>query len=248
MAAAVFTHQNERARRAKNGLGIAREYCQTVRVTSIVRSDRGRAANPEWPCSGMIRAITFPTLTPSRVIQEIEMLRAVFVRTIGVALFGSMTVAACSAGAPPVETGIPVGRAVAPSTVAPGATIRFVVGTDSRLIVGHLSKLSADSLIIERCANCDRLRYGTLEISRLEVRRGSSRGRHFGHGLVFGVLAGLIAAVLVDAQPCHSDGCGFGAAALLIGPAEGALIGGIIGVALPTGERWEPVASQRAVQ
>ena len=147
-----------------------------------------------------------------------------------------------------METGITAVRPVAPSTIAPGATIRFVVGTDSRLIVGHLSNLTQDSLIIDRCANCDRLRYGTGEISRLEVLRGSSRGRHFAHGLVFGALAGLIAAVLQDAQPCHSDGCGFGVGAFLIGPPFGALIGGIIGVVLPTGERWEPVAAQRAAQ
>src|ERR1700693_4885448 len=107
-------------------------------------------------------------------------------------LFLSMTVVACSGGQPPVYTGIPPVRAFAPSTIAPGATIRFVVGTDSRLIVGHLSHLTADSLIIERCANCDRLRYGTLEISRLEVLRGSSRGKHFAVGLAVGALAGFV--------------------------------------------------------
>jgi hypothetical protein len=176
------------------------------------------------------------------------MLRAVFVRTVGVALFVSMTVVACNGGAPLVETGISPVRAVAPSTIAPGATIRFVVGTDSRLIVGHLNKLTADSLIIDQCTNCDRLRYGTREISRLEVLRGSSRGRHFGHGLVFGALAGLIAAVLVNAQPCHTDVCGFRVLDFFALPPFGALIGGIIGIALPTGQRWEPVAVQRPVQ
>jgi hypothetical protein len=176
------------------------------------------------------------------------MLRAVFVRTLSVALFVSMTVVACSGGAPPVETGIPAGRAVAPSTIAAGATIRIVAGTDSHLIVGQLRNLTADSLIIDRCENCDRLRYSTGEISRLEVRRGSSRGKHFGIGLLFGAFAGLIAAVLDDAQPCHSDGCGFGVGAFLIGPPFGALIGGIIAVALPTTEHWEPVAVQRAAQ
>ena len=176
------------------------------------------------------------------------MLRAVFVRLIGVALFVSMTVAACSGGAPPVETGIPVIRAVAPSTIARGATIRFVAGTDSRLIVGQLSNLTPDSLIIDRCTNCDRLRYGTREISRLEVLRGSSRGRHFAHGLVFGALAGLIAAVLNNAQPCHTDVCDLRLLGFIYGPPIGALIGGIIGASLPTGERWEPVASPRGVQ
>jgi len=176
------------------------------------------------------------------------MLRAVFARTVGVALFVSVTVVACSGGAPPLETGIPAVRAIAPSTIAPGATIRFVVGTDSRHIVGHLSKLTPDSLIIERCANCDRLRYGTREISRLEVLRGSSRGRHFAHGLVFGALAGLIAAVLVNAQPCHTDVCDLRLLDFFALPPFGALIGGIIGVSLPTGQRWEPVAAQRAVQ
>ena len=176
------------------------------------------------------------------------MLRAVFVRTVGVALFVSMTVVACSGGAPRVETGIPPVGAVAPSTIAPGATIRFVVGTDSRLIVGHLSNLTPDSLIIDRCANCDRIRYGTREISRLEVLRGSSRGRHFAVGLLFGAFAGLIAAVLNSAQACHTDVCGLRDLGFLVGPPFGALIGGIIGVALPTGERWEPVAAQHPVQ
>jgi hypothetical protein len=176
------------------------------------------------------------------------MLRAVFVRTVGVALFVSMSVVACSGGAPPVETGIPVVRAVAPSTIAPGATIRFVTGTDSRLIVGHLRNLCADSLIIDRCTNCDRLRYGTREISRLEVLRGSSRGRHFAVGLLFGALAGLIAAVFDNAQACHTDVCGLRVLDFFALPPFGALIGGIIGIALPTSQRWEPVAAQRAAQ
>jgi hypothetical protein len=176
------------------------------------------------------------------------MLRRAIVRPVSVALFVSMTVVTCSGGTHPMETGVPVVRAVAPSTIAPGATIRFVVGTDSRLIVGDLSKLTADSLIIDRCTNCDRLRYGTREISRLEVLRGSSRGRHFAVGLLFGAFAGLIAAVLNSAQACHTDVCGLRDLGFFVGPPFGALIGGIIGVALPTGERWEPVASQRAVQ
>ena len=178
------------------------------------------------------------------------MLRAVFVRTVGVALFVSTTVVACSVGTPPVETGIPVVRAIAPSTIAPGATIRFVAGTDSRLSVGHLSKLTADSLIVDRCANCDRLRYGTREISRLEVLRGSSRGKHFAVGLAVGALVGFVAGVINTAQACNGtpDVCGFRDIALIAGPLDGALIGGIIGVSLPTGKRWEPVAFQRAVQ
>jgi len=175
------------------------------------------------------------------------MLRPAIVGTVGVALLVSTTVAACSGGGtPPVETGISPVRAVAPSTIGAGATIRFVVVTDSLPIVGHLSKLTADSLIIERCAHCDRLRYGTREISRLEVHRGSSRGRHFGHGLVFGALAGLSIAVIDNARPCHAldtDVCGFRVIEFFVGPPFGALLGGIIGVALPTGERWEPVAA-----
>ena len=176
------------------------------------------------------------------------MLRPATVRTVSVALCVSVTVVACNGGAPPVETGIPVVLKVAPSTIAPGATIRFVVGTDSRLIVGHLSNLTADSLIIDRCANCDRLRYGTSEVSHLEVLRGSSRGRHFAVGLGVGALAGLIAAVFNSAQACHTDVCDLRDLGFLYGPPLGALIGGIIGIALPTGQRWEPVASQRPVR
>jgi len=179
------------------------------------------------------------------------MLRPAIIRTVSVALFIIMTVLACGGGAPPVETGIPPVRAVAPSTIAPGATIRFVVGTDSSLRVGHLSKLTRDSLIVDRCPNCDRLRYGTREISRLEVLRGSSRGKHFAVGLGIGALAGAIIAGINYARPCHAldtDVCGFRAFGFVFGPPIGALIGGIIGASLPTRMWWEPVAAQRMVQ
>jgi hypothetical protein len=175
------------------------------------------------------------------------MLRPAVVRTVGVALL-AIAVAACSGGAPPVETSVSPVRAVAASTIAHGATIRFVVGTDSLPTVGHLTNLTADSLIVDRCPNCVRLRYATREISGLEVRRGSSRGRHFGHGLVFGALAGLSIAVFDNARPCHArdtDVCGFRVLEFFVGPPFGALIGGIVGLALPTRERWEPVAAQQ---
>ena len=172
----------------------------------------------------------------------------VTLRTLSLELFVSVTVVACSGGMSSTETGIPVVRAIAPSTIAPGATIRFMVGTDSRLIVGHLSNLTPDSLIIDRCTNCDRLRYGSEEISRLEVLRGSSRGRHVAVGLLFGAFAGLIAAVFENAQACHSDVCGLRVLDFFALPPIGALIGGIIGMALPTGQRWEPVAAPHGVQ
>jgi hypothetical protein len=199
--------------------------------------------NPARPC----KCLSIVYWLPHGLFQEIDMLRPAIVRTVSVALLVSMTVVACS-GWHPVETGIPIVRAAAPATIAPGATIRFVVGTDSRLIVGHLNKLSADSLIIDRCEKCDRLRYGTCEISRLEVLRGSSRGRHFGIGLLFGAFAGLIAAVFENAQPCHTDACGLRMLAFYFYPPFGALIGGIIGVSLPTGERWEPVSFPHQMQ
>jgi hypothetical protein len=176
------------------------------------------------------------------------MLRPAIIRTVSVTLSVIMTVEACNGGAPPVETGTPPVRAVAPSTIAPGATIRFVVGTDSSLRVGHLSKLTADSLIIDQCTNCDRLRYATREIGRLEVLRGSSRGRHFAVGLGAGALAGVISATVDNALPCHTDVCDLRLLGFIVGPPIGALIGGIIGIALPTHQRWEPVAAQRAVQ
>jgi hypothetical protein len=174
--------------------------------------------------------------------------RPTIVRAVSIALIVSTTAAACSGGVPPVETGISPVRSVAASTIAHGATIRFVVGTDSLPTVGHLTNLTADSLIVERCANCVRLRYGTREISGLEVRRGSSRARHFGHGLVFGALAGLSIAVFDNAKPCHAldtDVCGFRVLEFFVGPPFGALIGGVVGVALPARERWEPVAVQQ---
>ena len=172
------------------------------------------------------------------------MLRPAIVRTVSVALLASMEVVACRGAAPSAETSIRPVHAVAPSTIAHGSTIRFVVGTDSLLIVGHLTRLTADSLMLERCANCDRLRYGTREISRLEVLRGSSRGRHFAVGLGAGALAGVIGAAVNNAAPCHTDVCDLRLLGFIFGPAIGALTGGIIGIALPSGQRWEPVAAQ----
>jgi len=176
------------------------------------------------------------------------MLKPPIIRTASVALLVSMTIVACGGGVPQVETGLSSGRAVAPSTIPPGATIRFVVGTNSVLRLAHLSKLTADSLIVDQCTGCDRLRYGTREISRLEVLRGSSRGKHFAIGLGAGALAGVIAATVNIALPCHTDVCDLRLLGFIYGPAIGALIGGIIGVALPTGQRWESVAIRPAVQ
>jgi hypothetical protein len=65
---------------------------------------------------------------------------------------------------------------------------------------------------------------------------------------VFGALAGLIAAVLVNAQPCHTDVCDLRLLDFFALPPFGALIGGIVGTILPASERWEPVAAQPAVQ
>jgi hypothetical protein len=164
-----------------------------------------------------------------------------------VALFTAMAVAACSRGAPPIETGVGVVSPVPPSTIAPGTTIRFVLRTDSRLRVAHLSILTADSLIVDRCTDCDRLRYGTGELNRLEVLRGSSRGRHVGIGLGAGALAGLIGAFVNIIQPCHTDVCGLRALGFFYGPPIGALIGAIVAASLPVHMRWEPVAFHHAV-
>jgi hypothetical protein len=176
------------------------------------------------------------------------MLKPPIVRTASIALLMSMTIVACRGGMPQVETGLPPGRTVSPSTIAPGATIRFVVGTGSLLMLAHLSKLTADSLIVDQCTGCDRLRYGTGELSRLEVLSGSARLRHFAIGLGAGALAGVIAATVNSALPCHTDVCDLRLLGFIFDPAIGALIGGIIGMALPTAERWEPVAMRRAVQ
>jgi hypothetical protein len=165
-----------------------------------------------------------------------------------VALFAGMAVVACSRGAPPIETGVAVVSAAPPSTIATGATIRFAVATEGRLRVAHLAILTADSLIVDRCTDCDRLRYGTGELNRLDVLRGSSRGRHFAVGLGVGALAGLIGAFVNFIQPCHTDVCDLRALGFFYGPPIGALIVGIVGASLPTHVRWEPVALPRAVR
>jgi hypothetical protein len=133
--------------------------------------------------------------------------RSAILKMGSVALFAGMAVVACSRGAPPIETGVAVVSAAPPSTIATGATIRFAVATEGRLRVAHLAILTADSLIVDRCTDCDRLRYGTGELNRLDVLRGSSRGRHFAVGLGVGALAGLIGAFVNFIQPCHTDVC-----------------------------------------
>ena len=125
-----------------------------------------------------------------------------------------------------------------------GSIVRVRTATDSP-VVGRLMYMTFDSLYVNQCPLCRRFRWSTSEVTSLEVHHGSSRTAHFGIGLGLGALAG--AAVIggfAVSQPCHAndtDVCSFRVLAFPYGGAIGALVGGAIGMAIPSGERWEPV-------
>jgi hypothetical protein len=122
-----------------------------------------------------------------------------------------------------------------------GEKIRFSIGSGSVLHEAALDWATRDSLILQSCATCDRLRYGHDEVHYLQVWRRSSAGsralRGFGIGGAIGFgIAGISAAT------CHgtADKCE-GSFALLgiLGFAAG-LLGAAIGY-LSAGS-WQSVA------
>lgn len=123
----------------------------------------------------------------------------------------------------------------------PGANIRFRVGMSDSLHVAQLGLLTRDSLALERCSTCNRLRYSRAEINDLAVFRPVNRGDRFIGGLAIGAVIGAGLGYL-SSRSCRTyERCDLAALAIPMGAIFGGLFGGVTGFI--SAYRWEPVRS-----
>ena len=110
--------------------------------------------------------------------------------------------------------------------------------TDSKRYRGHFESATDDALVISTDAGDQRLPRAT--VSRVSIRKPSHRLRNTAIGFGVGTAAGLSLGAIADARctgKCIEGNTPWGKYA---GTALGALIGTIIGVAIPTGG-WHEV-------
>jgi hypothetical protein len=126
------------------------------------------------------------------------------------------------------------------TVVKAGATVRFRLAAGDPYRQGQLAQLTADSLIVERCPLCNgRLRYGRVELERLDVSRRVDGGSRVAKGVLIGGGAGLLAGVASEAT-CHGGPrCEFAALAIPFLTFVGAAVGGI--AAYLSSYVWESV-------
>ena len=121
----------------------------------------------------------------------------------------------------------------------PGANIRFRIGPSDSLHVAQLGLLTRDSLALERCLTCNRLRYTRAEINDLAVFRPVNRGDRLIGGFAIGAVIGAGLGYL-SARSCRTyERCDLAALNLPLGAISGGLLGMAIG--LISAYRWEPV-------
>ena len=123
-----------------------------------------------------------------------------------------------------------------------GATVRFRLGGDDFYRQGQVSQLTADSLIVERCPNCDdRFRYSRAELSRFDVSKRIGGAGRVMTGVLLGGAIGL-AGGFVSAETCGGGSrCELAALDVPLFTILGLLVGGV--VAYLTSYTWEPVAA-----
>jgi hypothetical protein len=133
------------------------------------------------------------------------------------------------------------GQAARPVGIEPGATIRFQIGGDNSFRSGVLSRLTGDSLVVERCPTCQgRLLYARSELTRLDVSKRTPAGFRMLGGYAIGAITGLALGVAA-AVTCTGGGdkCDGGPVLVAFGGVFGGLVGVLVGYL--TAYKWEPV-------
>jgi len=123
-----------------------------------------------------------------------------------------------------------------------GALIRFRVPPQQAWHVADLARLTADSLVVERCPSCDRLQFSRPDVEHIEVSVPVNRGGRLMAGLGIGTLIGG-GLGYISARTCKgtADACDLAVLAVPFG----AIAGGVIGAAAGflSGYKWEPVTA-----
>ena len=118
--------------------------------------------------------------------------------------------------------------------LAPGSEIRVTLA-EGLLVRGFLQSASADSLVINASTSQERL--AKAQVKRVQVKRPGHRGRNTLIGLAVGTGVGLGTGAAVDSR---NKGGIFPDAGKVVFGVAGALIGSVVGVAIPTGA-WREI-------
>jgi hypothetical protein len=116
-----------------------------------------------------------------------------------------------------------------------GVEIRVTL-TTGKTLRGFVQRVTPESVAINATTSQETL--SRQDIRRVAVKRPGHRGRNTVIGLAIGTGAGLAAGAGVDSQASHSDW--FPDAGKVVFTPLGAIIGTVVGVALPTGG-WREV-------
>ena len=121
---------------------------------------------------------------------------------------------------------------------------RLAAGTEIRVFLaggkqvrGFLQNATADGLALNATTSQERL--ARQEIKRVQLKRPGHRGRNTLIGFLIGAGTGLAAVAVADRGSQESWVIGRDAGKILLTPA-GAIVGTVVGVALPTGG-WHDV-------
>jgi hypothetical protein len=121
--------------------------------------------------------------------------------------------------------------------------------------MGRLTAHAGDTLVLIDAGRCLRGTVPAGAVADLSVARGDRgpRSTHAFLGFLGGAAAGGLLARLAAGDGCRVPGCGpdggYAVAILTtLGVGAGAVVGGVVGLALPAGPRWVPVGPARPVR
>lgn len=120
------------------------------------------------------------------------------------------------------------------SQLPAGSEIR-VVAAGGRTLRGFLQGATADSIVLNATTSQETL--ARADIRRIQLKRPGHRGRNTLIGLAIGAVSGLAFGAAVDHESHSSWFPNLGKAVFT---PVGALIGTVVGVAIPTG-RWREI-------
>jgi len=147
-------------------------------------------------------------------------------------IFLPALLAAASAAAQQAE---PIANWANLNQLVTGAEIRVTLMT-GKTLRGFVQRVTPESVAINATTSQEML--SRQDIRRVQVKRRGHRGRNTVIGLAIGTGAGLAAGASVDSRASHGDWYPY--AGKVVFTSLGAIIGTVVGVALPTGG-WREV-------
>ena len=123
--------------------------------------------------------------------------------------------------------------------VKQGATVRLRPVGDERFHSAQIHRITRDSVVLERCLDCNRLSYRRNEVAKLDVFQPYAQSSRTFKGICLGTTIGGGLGYLAATSCSGGDRCDLAALAVPFGAITGALIGGVAGFV--SAYRWQPV-------